>query len=142
MKQIIIEITLGGYNIMEEKIIDEPFKNIIDDKKVKVKIGDTILSYLINQNLIDIENDLNHLVVEFGYLFQDNDNNIVTLIKVETANKLKTFFVACQENKLILLTDEFNEALFRKTANDMLKMHKVDMTNLNRKDYFMELSSK
>ena len=115
---------------MNENKVEKPFKNIIDDRKRKEEVGDIILAYLTNQNLI-------------GYLFQDNDNNIVTLVKVETPSRLfkknKTFFVAYQENKLMLLTNGFDYVLFKKTSEDMLKMHNVDINSLNKKDYFMEL---
>ena len=128
---------------MNENKVEKPFKNIIDDRKRKEEVGDIILAYLTNQNLINMKKDFNHLTIEFGYLFQDNDNNIVTLVKVETPSRLfkknKTFFVAYQENKLMLLTNGFDYVLFKKTSEDMLKMHNVDINSLNKKDYFMEL---
>lgn len=128
---------------MNENKVEKPFKNIIDDRKRKEEVGDIILAYLTNQNLINMKKDFNHLTIEFGYLFQDNDNNIVTLVKVETPSRLfkknKTFFVAYQENKLMLLTNGFDYVLFKKTSEDMLKMHNVDLNSLNKKDYFMEL---
>ncbi len=128
---------------MSEKIVEKPFKNIIDDRNKKEETGDLILKYLTNQNLINMKKDLNYLTLEFGYLFQDNDNNIVALVKVQTAGglfkKKKTFFVGYQQNNLMLLGNGFNDILFRKTSDDMLKMHNVDMSSLNKKSYFMQL---
>ena len=33
--------------------VENPFKNIINDKKQKEEIGDTIIAFLENQKLID-----------------------------------------------------------------------------------------
>lgn len=45
-----------------------------------------------------------------------------------------------QQGELILLdNNKFNELVFRKVSDDMLKMHNVNMDSLNPKDYFMEL---
>lgn len=124
--------------------VENPFKNIINDKKQKEEIGDTIIAFLENQKLIDIKKELKHLLIEFGYLLKDNNNEIVTLVKVKTPSKLlkkeKIFFLAMQQGELILLdNNKFNELVFRKVSDDMLKMHNVNMDSLNPKDYFMEL---
>ncbi len=124
--------------------VENPFKNIINDKKQKEEIGDTIIAFLENQKLIDMKKELKHLLIEFGYLLKDNNNEIVTLVKVKTPSKLlkkeKIFFLAMQQGELILLdNNKFNELVFRKVSDDMLKMHNVNMDSLNPKDYFMEL---
>ena len=124
--------------------VENPFKNIINDKIQKEEIGDTIIAFLENQKLIDIKKELKHLLIEFGYLLKDNNNEIVTLVKVKTPSKLlkkeKIFFLAMQQGELILLdNNKFNELVFRKVSDDMLKMHNVNMDSLNPKDYFMEL---
>lgn len=68
--------------------VENPFKNIINDKKQKEEIGDTIIAFLENQKLIDMKKELKHLLIEFGYLLKDNNNEIVTLVKVKTPSKL------------------------------------------------------
>ena len=138
MKNIILVNKIGGYNIINEKA-NKPFKNIINDREKKEETGDIILSFLMEQNLINCKKELSHLMIEFGYLLQDNYNDVSALVKVVTANKNKTFFIAYQECKLMLLGNGFDDILFRKISFDMLKMYNVDIVNLNKKDYFMEL---
>ncbi len=128
-----------GYN----SNVKNPFKNVIADKKTKEDIGDGVLAYLVNAKEITKE-DFKNLKIEFGYLFLDDDNEVNTLLKVIVPKKLfkheKVFYIAIQKKRLMLLGDNFTEQLFRKTSQDMLVMHKVDLNNKNNNDYFMELS--
>ena len=70
--------------------VENPFKNIINDKKQKEEIGDTIIAFLENQKLIDMKKELKHLLIEFGYLLKDNNNEIVTLVKVRETRCIST----------------------------------------------------
>ena len=53
--------------------------------------------------------------------------------------KKKTLYIGVQEGNLALLDERFDEAMFRKVASDMLMMHKVDLSMINKNDYIMEL---
>ena len=102
---------------------------------------------MANDKLISLDKDLKHLVVEFGYLLlPENSNNVSdvkTLLKVMPPKKMfqsqKTYYLATQDGKLLLLNERFNEAIFRKISNDVLLMHKVDLNTIDKKDYTMEL---
>ena len=95
---------------------------------------------MANDKLISLDKDLKHLVVEFGYLFlPENSNNVSdvkTLLKVMPPKKMfqsqKTYYLATQDGKLLLLNERFNEAIFRKISNDVLLMHKVDLNTIDK----------
>ena len=54
--------------------MSSPFKNIITDKQAKENIGDNVLAYLVNIKEITTD-DFKNLIIEFGYLFLDNNNS-------------------------------------------------------------------
>lgn len=124
---------------MENKV----FENAIKDLKLKESIGDAAISLLATQKLIDMPKDLKHLVVEFGYLFINDKNEPSTMLKIVTPKRLfkqsKTFYFGSQDGKLMLLNNNFNEETFRNVQNDMFVRHQVDIININRNDYKMEL---
>ena len=124
---------------MEEKV----FENVIDDKKIKEDFGDLAISVLVNGKLIDINKDLKHLVVEFGYLFKISENNFTTMFKMTIPKKLfskeRVFYFGTQNGNLMLLNSSFNEEMFRKIQHDMFIMHHVDIEKENRNQYIMEL---
>ena len=119
------------------------FKNVITDLKLKEHFGDEAISLLANQKLIELPKDLKHLVVEFAYLLMNNSEQPITMFKVVTPKRLfkqsKTYYFGTQDNKLLLLNENFNEETFRKIQNDMFVMHQIDVININRNDYRMEL---
>ena len=128
-----------GYNMN----LNEVFDNVITNKQYKESIANEALAMLLNKKLIT-NNNLKNLIVEFGYLLlPKNKNNVSTLFKVIIPKKLfqnkKIFYFGTQENKLLLLNQDFNEALFKKISYDMLTMHKVDLNSINSKDYMMQL---
>ena len=120
-----------------------PFKNVITDQQAKEKIGDNVLAYLININKIT-KNDFKNLIIEFGYLFLDNNNTYSSLLKVIVPKKVlspqKIFYIGIQQEKIMLLKNNFDENMFKKISQDMLVMHKVDLNSMNPKVYSMELS--
>lgn len=124
---------------MEDKV----FKNAIKNKELKESIGDAAISLLCNQKLIDTPKDLKHLIVEFAYLFQNDKEEPVTMIKVITPKRLfnpsKVFYFGSQNGNLLLLNNKFNEEAYKKIQNDMFVMHKVDILSINWNDYKMEL---
>ncbi len=128
-----------GYN----SNISIPFKNIITDKQAKEDIGDNVITYLINSKKITT-NDFKNLIIEFGYLFLDNDNNYSSLLKVIVPGKLfkseRVFYVAIQKKSIMLLENGFDDNQFKKISQDMLVMHKVDLNSIDSKDYSMQLS--
>lgn len=129
-----------GYNMN----INNPMVNIITYKNAKEQLAEAALAILASNNLISMEKDLKHLVVEFGYLLSSEDGNkISTLLKVIIPKRMfkeqKTFYLGTQDGKLIILNENFNETMFRKVSNDMLTMHRVDLSNINSSDYIMEL---
>ena len=119
----------------------EEFENVITDKKLKEQFGDLALGLLANQKLIELNQGLKHLVVEFGYLFKTNNSNnkFSTMFKVILPNAEKIFYFGTQDGKLCLLNDNFTEETFKKIQKDMFKMHKVNIDNINLNDYKMEL---
>lgn len=124
--------------------ISNPFKNEIKNKYYKESIADMSLALLIDKNLISKEKDLKNLVVEFGYLLLPNgSDNVCALLKVMPPKRLfekqRVFYLGTQEDKLLLLNESFNEAMFRKVSSDMLVMHKVDLDEVDRRDYIMKL---
>ena len=128
-----------GYN----HNLTNTFKNIITNKKAKEDVGDNTLAYLVNTKLIT-KNDFKGLIIEFGYLFLDNNNSYCSLLKVIIPKKLlkseRTFYIAIQNKQIILLDNNFNDTLFKKTSTDMLTMHKVDQNKINKNDYLMQLN--
>ena len=52
----------------------------------------------------------------------------------------KIFYIGIQDKHIMLLENEFNEDMFKKTSQVMLTMHKVDLNSINKKDYYMQLS--
>ena len=128
-----------GYSVN----IDNPFKNIITDKTAKVDVGDHVLAYLVNQNILD-KQELMNIAVEFGYLLLDDDNHYSSLLKVIVPQNqfgpTKIFYIGIQKERILLLDNNFNEEMFKKVSNDMLVMHKVDINNKNEDDYIMHLS--
>ncbi len=129
-----------GYNMD----ITKPFKNVITDKTIKENIADSALAMLVNKNLLSPDKDFKNLTVMFGYLLlSEETNQISSLLKVSTQKKLfrpqKVYYLAVQSGNLILLGNNFNEAMFNKTSVDMLTMHKVDLNTVITKDYVMEL---
>ena len=73
----------------------------------------------------------------------NNSEQPITMFKVVTPKRLfkqsKTYYFGTQDNKLLLLNENFNEETFRKIQNDMFVMHQIDVININRNDYRMEL---
>ena len=128
-----------GYN----SNLSNPFKNIITNQQAKENVGDTVLAYLINLKKITTK-DFKNLIIEFGYLFLDNNDAYSSLLKVIVPKKVlspqKIFYIAIQKEKIMLLENNFNENVFKKVSQDMLVMHKVDLKGINTKDYVMELS--
>lgn len=124
---------------MENKV----FENAITNKQLKESLGDAAIALLVNQNLITLEKDLKHLVIEFGYLFINHQNQPSAMLKMTIPKKLfkpeRIYYFGTQDGKLLLLDNNFNEETFRKIQNDMFVMHKVDVININRNDYKMEL---
>ena len=128
-----------GYN----SNLSNVFKNIITDKKAKEDIGDHVLAYLLNQKKI-YEQEFKNIIIEFGYLFLDDNNVYSSLLKVvlpqNTFGSSKIFYIGIQNERIMLLENGFNEDMFKKTSQDMLVMHKVDVNNINKDDYYMQLS--
>ena len=124
---------------MEEKA----YKNAIKDKELKESIGDAAISLLASQKLINPPKDLKHLIIEFAYLFLNNNVEPVTMNKVITPKsffkKSKIFYLGSQEGNLLLLNNNFTEETYKKIQNDMFIMHKVDILSINWNDYKMEL---
>lgn len=124
---------------MENKI----FKNVISNRELKENLADTALSVLANQKLISLPKDLKHLIVEFGYLLLNDKEEPVAMFKVMPPKKMfqsqKTYYFGTQDGKLLLLNENFNEDTFRKIQNDMFVMHNIDVININRNEYKMEL---
>lgn len=122
----------------------EPFENGIKNRELKEQLADTALSLLASHKFISLEKDLNHLVVEFGYLLLPKDSDKVSaLIKVITPKKIfqpsKVFYLGTQDGNMMLLNEKFNEEMFRKVSYDMLTMHGVDLNTINKNEYIMEL---
>lgn len=66
----------------------EPFENSIKNRELKEHLANTALALLAIHKFISLEKDLNHLVVEFGYLLLPKDSDKVSaLIKVITPKK-------------------------------------------------------
>jgi hypothetical protein len=122
---------------------NKKFRNEITNKALKENLGDLAISLLVNQNLISLEKDLNHLKIEFGYLLMNRSDEPVAMFKVTLPKKLfksqKTFYFGTQEGDLLLLNQEFTEDTFRKVQKDMFAMHGLDIKNENLKSYIMEL---
>ena len=125
---------------MENKV----FENAINDLELKEYFGDAAIALLNNQNLIKLPEDLNHMVVEFGYLFKTEDpTKPCTMFKVVPPKKLfqkeRVFYFGSQEGKLHLLNEKFNEDRFREVQKEMFKLHNVDLKDINTNSYKMEL---
>ena len=125
---------------MNEDIV---FKNEIDNKQLKVNLGDAAIAVLTNLKLIKLPKDLNHLIVEFGYLLVKPDGEICTMLKVMPPKRLfkpqKTYYFGSQDGKLMILNESFTEETFRKIQTDMFNMHKINYALEDISKYKMEL---
>ena len=86
-----------GYTVRSK----ETFENGIKNRELKEQLANTALSLLSSHKFISLEKDLNHLVVEFGYLLLSKDSDEVSaLIKVVTPKKIfqpsKIFYLGTQ----------------------------------------------
>lgn len=138
------ELIEGKCNNCGYAINSNPFENVINNRKLKEQIGDNVLSLLVNNKLITLEQDAKNLIVQFGYLLLPKDTDKpAALLKVVTAKKLlkpsKVFYVAIQKGEMMILGDNFNEETFRKVSADMLTMNGIDTSAINKKQYIMEL---
>lgn len=129
---------------MNNHIISKPFKNAIKNRELKEQIGDSALSLLANNKLIELDKDSKHLVIEFGYLLLPNDTDKpAALLKIITPKKLfnasKVFYIAIQKGEMMILDEKFNEEIFEKVSTDMLTMHGIDISTINKNEYIMEL---
>lgn len=120
------------------------FKNAIGNRKAKEYIGDVAISILTEKRLISIPRDLDHLVIEFGYLFlKEGGGTPITMIKVLTPKRLfkkqKVFYMGSQDDDFLLFDDSFDENTFRKIQKDMFVKHNVDISTINWNEYKMEL---
>lgn len=130
--------------IDEEMTNKKTYENGITNKKYKEQLADTAISLLVNKKLISIEKDLKNLIVEFGYLLlPENHEEVSSLLKITVPKRLlqsqKVFYMGVQKGKMMLLTENFDENTFRKISKNMLNMHKVDFSTIDRKDYIMQL---
>ena len=120
----------------------KPFKNMITDRDTKEFIGDKTIELLHKERLINLRNDLNHLSIEFGYLFEDENYVLHALIKVipnkRFLRKERVFYLWTNEGELTLLNDKFTDKVFDEMSSEMLIKHQVDI-NLDKRNYFMEL---
>lgn len=120
----------------------KPFKNMITDRDTKEFIGDKAIELLHKERLINLRNDLNHLSIEFGYLFEDENYVLHVLIKVipnkRFLRKERVFYLWTNEGELTLLNDKFTDKVFDEMSSEMLIKHQVDI-NLDKRNYFMEL---
>lgn len=74
--------------------IDNTFDNIINNRAIKEQLGNAALALLVSHKFISMEKDLNHLVVEFGYLLMPKDSDDVnTLMKITTPKESVNNFV-------------------------------------------------
>ena len=121
---------------------NQGFINAIEDRELKEYFGDAAIALLNNQNLIKVSDDLKNMVVEFAYLFK-TQNQPCAMFKVITPKKLfkpeKIFYFGSQEGKLHLLNERFNETRFREVQKEMLKLHNVDLNDINTNSYKMDL---
>lgn len=124
--------------------ISNAFENVINNRHLKEQLGDSALSLLSNNKLISLEKDTKHLIVEFGYLLLPKDSDKPSsLLKIVTPKKLfkqsKVFYIAIQKGEMMILDNNFNNEMFKKVSLDMLTMHGVDISAINKNEYVMEL---
>ena len=124
---------------MENKRLE----NAIMDRELKEYFGDMAIALLTNHNLISQHDDLKNLVIEFGYLFLDSQNEPYAMFKImlskNTMQSQRTFYFGTQDGKLLLLNQQFTEDIFRSVQEDMFMMHGIDIENENFNHYVMEL---
>lgn len=101
---------VGRITLMEE--------NLINDKKLKENISNTVVAVLLDNKLIN-ENDLTDVNVNFGYLFAKADGIAEGLLKISC--KGKSFYFAVQDNTIKLLT--IGEVQYQETINYMVSNH-------------------
>lgn len=122
---------------------DKVLENAIKDIELKEYFGDTAISILTKEKLIDYPKDLNHLVVEFAYLLVNDKDEPTTTFKVITPKRLfnpsKIFYFSYQEGKLFFLSEEFTEEVFKELQTEMFIRNKIDILSINWNDYKMEL---
>lgn len=115
-------------------------ENVITDKKIKEEFGDMAISILVNKSELDLKSDLKYLRIEFGYLFKrPNNNTIEAMFKITIPKKEKVFYFGTQDGELLLLNNQFTEDTFRRIQSDMFSIHNIDVQNINKSDYIMEL---
>lgn len=96
---------------------EKPYEtNAITDTQLKESLANSALR-LLHQG-VDYE-DLAHVKVEFGYLFDIESHGIEALFKITTDQT--TAYFAVQGTKLMLL--DFSEELFKATVDSFLSLH-------------------
>ncbi len=98
----------------------ESNKNQIENKELKEKIADTVLTLLINEGEINQDSMLG-ITIEFGYLLLLN-NEIEALLKVAANNNV--YYFAVQKRKMLFLT--IDERQFQETVQYMINYHLGD----------------
>ncbi|MFR9215980.1 MAG: hypothetical protein ACLVKK_07075 [Ruthenibacterium sp.] len=122
---------------------NETATNGIMRKDLKESFGNFAISLLSNNNLISSSKDLQHSVVEFGYLLIDSLGRPQAMFKLTIPKRLfhpqRTFYFGTQNGQLLLLNEQFTEEAFRAIQNDMFMMHGIDVDTADLQNYIMEL---
>ena len=104
------------------------FKNAINNEKLKHQLIDSAITILIDYELLDLQNDLRKIIVDFAYLLVNDDEIPFSMMKVSI---LKIYVV---ENKGILLwstrwecllldNDTFSEQTYKNISKETKQRH-------------------
>lgn len=80
---------------------------------------DKAINFLISQNKFD-PNTVQDMAYQYGYIYTRTDGYVEALFKIEIGND-RVFYMALQENKLILLN--ISEVVYNATVEGMKNEH-------------------
>lgn len=92
--------------------------NEINNSTLKQNIANTIIQTLLNNNLI-VDNELDKLQIQFGYIFTKTDGILEALMKAVCNDKM--FYFALQKGKLMLI--DINDVQYNQTIDYMKEYH-------------------
>ena len=93
-------------------------ENQMQNKELKLKIGDHAIRLLLTKKMITEEN-IKDIKLSYGYILTLNDGNIEALFKITLNNE--TYYFAFQKLALRLLN--INEALYKMLVLNMKNLH-------------------
>ena len=105
------------------------FKNAINNEKLKQQLIDSAITILLDYELLDLQNDLRKIIVDFAYLLVNDDEIPFAMMKISIPQKYmwlrtKVFYFGVQDGECLLLdNDTFSEQIYKNISKEMKQRH-------------------